>query len=109
MGKQIRNVTHEGIDYLDEQGNPQWVDFQHCYDNWFHHQSLRTDPDYDERNKEIARTWKCVGQRNICGTPPYIEFFTDPVTRFEFNSPDKGFHELRYRVHKTGWRTSDMT
>ncbi|MBL8134104.1 MAG: hypothetical protein JNL42_19745 [Anaerolineae bacterium] len=108
MEKQIEQVTHEGIEYIDEEGKLQRLDFQSCYENWYALQTGRTDPYFDERSRQIAVEWKCVGQRNRFADPPYIEFFTNPITRFEFNSPE-GFHELRRKVEKAGWRTSDLS
>jgi hypothetical protein len=108
MEKQIKNVTREGIDYIDDEGTFQHLDFQSCYDNWYMLQSSRTDPYYDERSRQIAKEWKCVGHRDRYASPPYIEFFTNPLIRFEFNSPEEGFHELRRKVEKAGWRISDL-
>lgn len=108
MEKQIKSVNQVAIEYLDEQGETQFINLQSCYENWLGMQQSRIDPYYDERSKQIAEEWKCVGQRDRFANPPYIEFFTTPITRFEFKSPEEGFHELRRKLEKVGWRTSDL-
>ncbi len=106
--KEIHSITKEGIEYTDEGGNPQYIDFETCYNNWLERESQRQDPYYDDRARKIAQEWRCVGQRDRYANPPYIELFTEPVTRFEFKSPEGGFHDLRLRIEKAGWRTSDL-
>ncbi|HEX2621086.1 MAG TPA: hypothetical protein VHL11_13085, partial [Phototrophicaceae bacterium] len=78
MEKRIISVTCDGIDYIDEQGNPQYVDFQRCYDAWLVRENSRTDPYYDG---QIDPEWREVGHRDLLDNPPYIEFYTDPITR----------------------------
>ena len=107
--KAIKSVTKEGIEYVDELGNLQFIDFEVCYQNFLEHKNEQQIPYMTEELKRTNTVWKCVGQRNICGNPPYIELFTDPLTRFEFDSPDQGFYELDYRIRKTGWKTFDLT
>lgn len=104
--KQIRNVTEKGLEYVDENGDDQYIDFEACYENFLNtlHFDLEDNP---EQQREINKKWKRVGQRDFSGHPPYIEFFTDPVARFEFASIDE-FHQLRYQVEKAGWRTIDL-
>lgn len=104
---QIRSVTNKGVEYVDEDGNDQLIDFETCYWNFLNTQHINQE-DNPEQVKDINRKWKRVGQRDFSGNPPYIEFFTHPVTRFEFESIDE-FHQLRYQVEKAGWRTIDLT
>lgn len=108
MQKQIQYVNQAGIGYIDEEGNFRHIDFESCYNNWLAVQNQRNDPYYDDHSRQIAKAWKCVGQRDRYADLPYIEFFTEPIIRFEFNSPEAGFHDLRRKVEKAGWRTSDL-
>ena len=93
MVKHIKNITHAGIDYIDEDGNPRFVDFQVCYDEWFAALSEA------RKATAIKHKFKCVGNRNILAVPPYVEFFTQPITRFEFTSED-GYYDLREKMER---------
>ncbi|MEL6526664.1 MAG: hypothetical protein AAFQ07_13240 [Chloroflexota bacterium] len=96
----IRNISEIGIDYIVD-GEPYFVDFADC-----HRSYLET---CKERGaSEISRASKRVGQRDILNSPPNIEFFTTPITRFEFESVED-FHEVRHRVRKKGWTTMELS
>ncbi len=66
----IKNVTQDGLEYIDENGNTKFIDFKICSQN----------------SAELLNNPKYVAQRNILGnpwgTPPYMEFFTKPLTKF---------------------------
>src|SRR5258706_15551861 len=121
--KQIKNITADGLWYVDETGNDLFIDFSACYGNYL---QMVTSPEYFERMKELnpqskwdeesiqkyikRRTaWREVAKRNILGPPwadgPYIEFHTEPPTRFDFSSEDE-FRNARYEIERYGWGTA---
>jgi hypothetical protein len=87
-----------------------------------------------EESIQRRKEWKDVADRNSIGgepmgTAPYIEFYTDPPIRFEFETKEK-FDELRSSIEflsamppdsateeqwktffaqKTGWSTYDLS
>jgi small subunit ribosomal protein S1 len=92
----IKNVTQDGLEYIDKNGNTKFIDFKICSQN----------------SAELLNNPKYVAQRNILGnpwgTPPYMEFFTKPLTKFIFNS-EENFYELRGQIEQTGWLTFDLS
>jgi len=114
--KNIIEVNDEGILYLDEHGQKQFINFAACYqrylDKW-------NDPDHIKGFKEInqffsdeelekalqvMREYREIGGRDF--TVPYIEFYTDPPTRFTFSNSDE-FRKVQYLARKAGWETFD--
>ena len=73
--KQIKNVSAKGIEYLNESGNSQFIDFKICYNNWLAKEGIKLgeSPDDVERARQIEQKWKCVGQRDLYAKPAYIE------------------------------------
>jgi hypothetical protein len=103
----IQSIDQAGIRFTDDQGNQQFIDFAICRTNWLRHIN-RT---LDEMSPKSA-DWhqRCVGRRNIIGTPPYIEFLTDPPTRFEFDSgqPNQDdYRAMRTQLEHAGCTTFD--
>src|SRR5262245_51264742 len=99
--KQIRTVAKERIEYIDVDGAPRFIDFETCYQNYW---ASRNDAQkaYETKFDKPGRKLKRVGQRDFGAKPPYIEFFTDPMTRFEFDSMEE-FHKLAGQVRRAGW------
>ena len=106
---EIRSVTTEGVEFVDELGNTQFIDFSMCYQNYLKREIRAQIPYVTEGQKRPNTILKYVGQRDVCGNPPYIELFTDPLTRFEFNSSDQGFYEFEQRIRRAGWKTLDLS
>jgi hypothetical protein len=122
-GKQIRKVTPEGVVYLDENGDEQFIDFAACYKNYF---TRRTSPEEWEVIKKVnnktdvdwewyverVKRWREVGGRQILTPPladgPYIEFHTEPSTRFKFET-EQEFQKVRNAIGRTGWKTGDLS
>ena len=116
-GKQIREVTPQGIVYLDHNGEEQFIDFAECYENYV---KRRTTPEYWEDFKtlnhktdadwdgyvEWVKRWKEVGVRDVLDL--YIEFYTIPSIRFNFSSKDD-YHGVEGAVRRARWRLFDMT
>ena len=92
----IKNVTELGLEYIDENGNPKFIDFKICRQN----------------SVEILNSPEFVAVRSIIGYPygtaPYIEFFTEPLTKFVFNRKEI-FRGLHMQMKETGWLTFDLS
>jgi hypothetical protein len=104
--KEITNITPNGIHYIDDEGNPQFLDFETCYQNFLMDEQKRMGSPYIEERKEFYKKRKTVGTRYIFGSPPSIEFYTVPPTIFEFPTPEN-LGEVDYMIKKAGWRTRD--
>lgn len=75
-GKQIQEVTPQGVIYLDENGDEKFIDFSICYENyvrskttpeyWERHRQWnhKSDADWEEHLKQVKR-WKVVGVRDV--------------------------------------------
>lgn len=116
-GKQIREVTAQGIKYVDENNVEQFIDFAQCVEDY---QYEWLNPDDWEANKQKYTDWeklvqrikrsKEVGWRDI-GSPhkkPRIVFRTRPRIGFEFDTEDEWYDTLEtLKIGK--YRTFDMT
>jgi hypothetical protein len=123
-GKQIQKITAEGLVYLDDDGNERFIDFAAIHAN---NVKKRTSPEYLEKMKalnhwddegerewlEDVHEWKDVADRHFDGFGtiagfPYIEFHTEPPTRFLFATQDE-LYEVVHTLRRFGWRTFDVT
>lgn len=125
-GKQIREITAERLTYLTDDGTEAFIDFAMCYANYFRkmtssdyidtHKKLNPRDHWDDKDiKAYFRkvlAWREVARRNILSKPwgdgPYIEFHTEPPTRFDFASEDD-FRKVRYEIEQFGWQTFDLS
>ncbi len=111
----IQNVTEFGLEYIDENGNLKFIDFKICCQN---SGKFFTYPEYVPVRNIIGEPCqyelRCqyVAVRNIigdpCGTAPYMEFLTEPMTKFVFNRKEN-FRELRWLIEEKGWLTFDLS
>lgn len=95
----ILTVTKGGVLYLDIAEIVAWIDFRECQEN--HAFFMPNVADEAIYRRCIAR---CSLRNPIM---PYIEFFTVPLTRLEFEDP----HDLRdllRQIYCFGWRAYDM-
>jgi hypothetical protein len=118
-GKQIKEITPEGISYLDDEGSERFIDFAECFENfkgeiitpeyWERYKKLNhlSDKHWDEYLAGLER-WKRVGQRNYSAHPPFIQFFTRPMIMFEFENKND-FDKVIYLLRKAKWQTIDLT
>lgn len=112
--KKITSITTEGIRYIDEADEEKFIDFEECNRNWIQYRK-RTEKLDDEKLSNIKRIDKSVGQRDICANTIFIEFFTRPFTRFEFNDfndsldSKEAFINLQNDITSVGWRTLDLS
>jgi hypothetical protein len=105
--KSILSITSKGINYIDETGDKKFIDFNVCNQNWIAYRQ-RTENLNDPSN--IVKD-NCVGQRDICANPIFIEFFTRPFTRFEFSGLEskKAFSSVVKEILSAGWNTIDLS
>ncbi|MEL7597266.1 MAG: hypothetical protein AAGU01_03585 [Clostridiaceae bacterium] len=112
--KVIKSITEQGIHYADEDGKVCFVSFAECNENWIQYRK-RVEQLNDDQVIKLKESSRCVGQRDICANPMFIEFFTRPFTRFEFNQtsddqdPKIAFTELKNQILSYGWTTLDMS
>ena len=121
-GSRIQEVTAQGLTYLDDRGEEQFIDFAACFQRWLgrsitpevlknvkewnHMTDAQVQEFIGDMNNETV-----VGGRDIYGYSetklPSIQFYTEPPTNFEF--PDvQDFYRINYLVRKVGWRTQDL-
>ncbi len=119
----IRSVTPERLEYVDDEGNLAEINFESCRNN----DVERINAANKERKPghlyiDSPQTWKTVANRNVIGDPPwslepyknraYIEFYTRPPTRFEFEASEEGrqdYYAFRTLLEEAGWRTFDIS
>jgi hypothetical protein len=95
----IITVTRGGILYKDIAEIVRWLDFALCYEQYTLH--------FNGTELSIERF--CVGRSSFHLAPlPYVEFFTDPITRLEFDKPED-LSDLLNQIHAYGfWYTQDL-
>jgi hypothetical protein len=117
--KQIQEITAQGIVYTNDAGDKQFIDFTDCF-NTFLKWELSA-PVTTPRRAEAARMSKQVGEINYLGdildlsatgsdgfTAPYVLFYDDQVTRFEFSGQDE-CAEFHQKMMDVGWLVFDLT
>ncbi|SDP30588.1 hypothetical protein SAMN04487897_1742 [Paenibacillus sp. yr247] len=108
--KLIRSISSDGIKYIDENGIEKYVDFIECNENWINYRKRKENLS-DERIESVRGKDKCIGQRDSGTSPRFIEFFTRPFTRFEFEGPNSehDYAQLRDKIISSGWTTLDLS
>lgn len=106
--KAIINIKTNGLCYIDENGTEKFVDFWECHENWIQYRK-RKGRLTDERFEDVKNHDKYIGQRDICARPRFIEFFTRPFTRFEFEDSEEAFIQLKNDITSVGWSTLDLS
>src|SRR5262245_26114997 len=114
----ITAVTNAGLDYMDGAGTLRQIEFESCRSHFVELINSANPNRQDSRLYiEATQSWKYIAKRNSIGDPPwenknpaYIEFYTDPPTRFEFPQTEAGmseYYRLRAAVEQVGWLTWD--
>lgn len=110
----IKDITLEGINYIDSNGVEGFIDFKQCNENWIQYRKRKENLS-DENVNEIRKKDRCIGQRDACASTPFIELFTKPFTRFEFVKSDEypdpieAFKKLKESIMNAGWTTLDFS
>jgi hypothetical protein len=95
----IVTVTKGGVLYKDIAEIVCWIDFALCYEQYTLHFN----------GTETSTEQFCIGRSSFhLASLPYIEFFTDPITRLEFDKPDE-LTELLSQIHAYAfWYTQNL-
>lgn len=104
--KEITKITQDGIDYIDDEGNQQFIDFEVCFQNNLKEKEKSTGSRNPEERRKLYQRMKYVGVRYTFGEPPSIVFYTVPPTEFKFPTLDE-LYEVAYGIKKMGWKTND--
>lgn len=95
----ILTVTQGGILYNDIAEIVCWIDFRECHDNHaFFMPQASANGQYE---RCIAR---CSFRNPVM---PYIEFFTVPLVRLEFEDPLQ-LRDLLREMYRYGWKAYDV-
>lgn len=84
--KEITSVTAEGINYIDEEGNSQFIDFETCHQNYVTRMGKIRGSKFTDEDKAFWQRAKYVGVRYALSDPPALEFYTEPRIYFEFST-----------------------
>jgi hypothetical protein len=116
----IEQCTPAGITYRDATGTVYSFSFTECRSNWANY--VNTSQEFSATTV-TEQTTLCVAWRDFFANPPYIEFFSEPRTRFEFQKPQSWFEWLRFpnarrwredflilqhRIHAVGCKSYDL-
>lgn len=104
--EEITSITSDGITYIDDEGNQQFIDFESCHQNYVMDTEKRRGLISPEEQKELYEKHKNVGIRLTFRVPPAIEFYTLPRTHLEFPTRER-LYEVAYKIEKAGWRIRD--
>jgi hypothetical protein len=104
--KIITNITPEGITYLDDNNNQQFIDFEICHQNNLRYHQKRLGEDYTEEQREFWEKSKFIALRYALSQPPSLLFYTIPSIEIHFPSKSRLYDVVVY-MKKMGWRTHD--
>jgi hypothetical protein len=99
----IVTVTLGGILYRDIAEITRWIDFRLCNESY----CMNYMPTLRVRMGQ--RDSRCVGRHSFHLAPlAYIEFFTDPITRLEFEDHEQLWDLLKLMNRHGGWFAVSM-
>lgn len=123
-GSRIQRITAEGLFYLDENDQEQFIDFAACHELWFAKALQRLELDKSrEQNPKMMKvrdmsidhhirnktTYTYVADGSLLGFTssglPGLRFYTDPPTIFEFETRDD-FDRVKSLIEDIGWKTA---
>ena len=106
----VEKTTAEGIQFVDTFGSSLFLSFNECNENWLAYRK-RTEFLNDEQVNNLRGKDRTIGQRNADTTKNFIEFFTRPFIRFEFDNPEQvdAYRNLRDTIQTYGWTTHDLS
>ena len=125
---QVKETRQDGIVYIDNEGDEQFIDFEVCYQNYLQRRlspeaiesykkaNNLTDDDLPEYFEHL-KNWQVIGGRNYSGdrsgsgeySLPYLDFFVQPTIRVEFPNQYEFLKIERTLARKFKWRTIDYT
>jgi hypothetical protein len=104
--KIITDVTPEGVTYLDDKNNQQFIDFERCHQNNLRRVEKSLGSRYTDEEKAFWENAKYVAVRYALSDPPALVFYTVPPIEFEFPTRER-LSDVLVRIKKASWRTND--
>jgi hypothetical protein len=118
--KQFLTITEHGIRYIDGHGQTCWIDLAVFRSNWVRFVNETTEFPTTNLQENESR---CVAWRDDAHAPPYIEFFMEQRTRFEFvvrgtlierfmrriGKRHQQVHRVQQAIQKAGWTSYDRS
>ncbi|MFC4777149.1 hypothetical protein ACFO9Q_10185 [Paenibacillus sp. GCM10023252] len=116
----ILKILNNGLLYLDENSSETFIDFEVCRRNWITYINKSEDFEITELTEEETKT---IGWRDAFNKPIYIEFFSEPRTRFIYPYRRNLYEWIRNRhgmkaykffrktcisIEENGWTTFDL-
>ncbi|MEL6309138.1 MAG: hypothetical protein AAFR81_05055 [Chloroflexota bacterium] len=99
----IITVTEGGLLYKDIAEVTRWVDFRSCNQNWYYQYEKNIAP------QALRLDACCVARRSFRhASLPYIEFFTDPILRLEFDDHEALWELLKQMKVYGNWVAFDL-
>ena len=96
-------VTQGGILYKDIAEITRWIDFRECNRNWYRQPEQQPSPFTHQFDRQ------CVARRSFYNAPlTYVEFFTEPILRLEFDDPETLWDLLKQMKLRGNWVTYDL-
>ncbi|MDQ0887857.1 hypothetical protein QFZ81_002945 [Paenibacillus sp. V4I9] len=114
------SINKAGLVFTDVDGNQVRIQFDDCRKNWVNYVNRSTEFDTSDLKEEETN---CVGWRDAFDKVPYIEFFSEPKTRFLFpyrrtfyewfrnmhsRKGYKHFRNMCNQLKENGWSTFDL-
>jgi hypothetical protein len=119
--KAIVGWTTTELTYRDAHGTLHQINFANCSHQFAKY--ILESGDFPHRSAHPSSN-RCVAIRNTAANPPYIEFFSEPRTRFEFEQPQNwligllqpakrhwysDFLEVQRQINAVGWTSYDFS
>ncbi len=104
--RKIKSISYDGIHYIDDTGQTQFIDFKQCNSNWKENNKGKTGV-----TEEYLAETVCIGERGGL----YFVFYTEPKTVINFKrsiwclKPRKAFYKLQMDIVYSGWSTYDLS
>lgn len=98
----IVEIQPNGLKLVKSNGEFIVLDFEECKSNWIAYKKRRNELIHEGINDII------IGQRDSWSDRPYIEFFTKPFTKVEFESVVE-YKRIRDTINEYGYRTVDLS
>ena len=104
--KEITHITPDGVHYVDDAGNPQFIDFATCSQNYVMSMAKSRGSSFTDEDRAFWQRGKFVARRHTWSEPPNIVFYTEPPIYFEFPTRDDVW-KVASQIKRAGWRTND--